>query len=47
MWARNEKAVEDMKKTRQNKQYLPGVILGENIDVTCDAEKKQLNQKKL
>ena len=28
-----------MKKTRQNKQYLPGVILGENIDVTCDAEK--------
>ncbi|NDO47488.1 NAD(P)H-dependent glycerol-3-phosphate dehydrogenase [Clostridium sp. MD294] len=39
MWARNEKAVEDMRRTRQNKQYLPGVMLGENIDITCDAEK--------
>ena len=34
MWARNIEAVENMKKTRENKQYLPGVILGENIDIT-------------
>ena len=46
MWARNEKAVEDMKKTRQNKQYLPGVILGK-ILMLLVMQKKQLNQKKL
>lgn len=39
MWARNTEAVETMKKTKENKQYLPGVLLGENIDVTTDAQK--------
>lgn len=39
MWARNAEAVEKMKATRENKQYLPGVLLGENIGVTSDIEK--------
>lgn len=39
MWARNAEAVESMKRTRENKQYLPGVLLGENIDITTDAQK--------
>ncbi len=36
MWARNAKAVEEMQKTRENKQYLPGVLLGEQIQITTD-----------
>ena len=46
MWARNTEAVENMKKTRENKQYLPGVILGENIDITSDA-KKAISEKEI
>lgn len=46
MWARNIEAVENMKKTRENKQYLPGVILGENIDITSDA-KKAISEKEI
>ena len=46
MWARNAEAVENMKQTRENKQYLPGVLLGENIDVTTDA-KKAIAQKEI
>lgn len=39
MWARNAEAIEKMKATRENKQYLPGVLLGENINLTSDIEK--------
>lgn len=39
MWARNAEAIEKMKTTRENKQYLPGVFLGENINLTSDIEK--------
>jgi len=46
MWARNTEAVENMKKTRENKQYLPCVILGENIDITSDA-KKAISEKEI
>ncbi len=46
MWARNAEAVENMKQTRENKQYLPGVFWGENIDVTTDA-KKAIAQKEI
>ena len=46
MWARNIEAVENMKKTRENKQYLPGVILGENIEITSDA-KKAISEKEI
>ena len=39
IWSRREDAVLEMEKHRENKQYLPGVILPPNISLTHIAEK--------
>ncbi len=36
MWARNPQFVMELKETRINKKYLPGVVLPENITFTSD-----------
>ena len=46
LWARDQKAVEEMKKTRENKQYLPGVLLGEKLQITTD-QKEAVEEKEI
>ena len=46
LWARNQKAVEEMKKTRENKRYLPGVLLGEKLQITTD-QKEAVEEKEI
>lgn len=36
LWMRNEEQCQNMKKTRENLKYLPGIILPSNISFTCD-----------
>ena len=36
IWARNKEQLEDMRKTRENRKYLPGVKLSENISMIDD-----------
>lgn len=39
MWLRNEKQIEDILKTRENKKYLPGVEIPSNLNVIGDIRK--------
>lgn len=39
LWSRRQDAVDRIITDRENKQYLPGVVLDEDIFVTCDMEK--------
>lgn len=38
LWMRNENTIADIKQDRENKQYLPGVTLHDNIQATGDLE---------
>lgn len=38
IWARNREQLEDMRKTRENRRYLPGTELGESISMIDDME---------
>lgn len=38
LWGRNTAAMEEMKRTRENAKYLPGVILSDNISFTDNAD---------
>lgn len=44
MWLRNEEQVEDIKRDRENKKYLPGPIFPENLTVSSDIEKTILGK---
>lgn len=39
IWSRRQDAVEQMQKERENKEYLPGVLLPEGLDITAEREK--------
>ncbi|CEP91233.1 glycerol-3-phosphate dehydrogenase (NAD(P)) (NAD(P)H-dependent glycerol-3-phosphate dehydrogenase) [[Clostridium] sordellii] len=43
MWTLNEKQCEAIKETRENKDYLPGVNIPENIKMTTSLEEAVLN----
>ncbi len=38
IWARRKESIENMKKDRENKEYLPNVAIGENVVLTNDLE---------
>lgn len=38
IWARKEAQLKEMAETRENKKYLPGVKLEDNISMVCDME---------
>ena len=39
IWSRRQDAVDEMQRERENKRYLPGVLLPEGLDLTTDREK--------
>jgi len=39
IWLRDNKQVEEILETRENKRYLPGVFLPKEIGITSDIEK--------
>lgn len=39
IWSRRQDAVEQMQKERENKEYLPGVLLPEGLNFTAEREK--------
>ncbi|MDR7869865.1 MAG: NAD(P)H-dependent glycerol-3-phosphate dehydrogenase [Tissierellaceae bacterium] len=39
MWLRNEKQIEDILTTRENKKYLPGVSIPANINISNDIQR--------
>ncbi len=39
IWSRRQDAVEEMQRERENKRYLPGVLLPEGLNITTDREK--------
>lgn len=38
LWARDDELIENIRSTRENSVYLPGIILKQNIDVSSDIE---------
>ena len=38
IWARRKDSIENMKKYRENKDYLPDIHIGENVVLTNDLE---------
>ena len=36
LWSKYENEIEEIKSTRENKRLLPGIILDESIELSCD-----------
>ncbi|WP_077370061.1 NAD(P)H-dependent glycerol-3-phosphate dehydrogenase [Anaerosalibacter sp. Marseille-P3206] len=44
LWLRNQKQIDEIRLTRENVKYLPGVIIPTNVNVTNDLEKTISNK---